>query len=247
MLRHVLGDSLFLRSMHAYANDSTVRFKSAVSEDFQRACEAVSGRSLGYFFSEWIYGENYPSYRYKWSNFDSGGTKFVKVALSQSTGTSTPPFFTMPLDVRLIGGSWDSTVTIVNDRPTQAYVIAVPLQIDSVLLDPDEWVLKHAADVSKSPIPTEFSLAQNYPNPFNASTDIGYELPRRVIVNLAVYDVLGRKIATLVSATQNPGTYLAHWDATNFASGLYFTRLEAVSAVDASSSQVLVRKMLLVK
>lgn len=75
--------------------------------------------------------------------------------------------------------------------------------------------------------PTEFVLSQNYPNPFNPSTKIVYRVARRELVELGVYDILGRKIATLVSEVKEPGRYSVTWNASSMASGVYFYRLVA--------------------
>lgn len=56
-------------------------------------------------------------------------------------------------------------------------------------------------------IPSEFRLCQNYPNPFNPTTTITYMLPARVFVVLTVYDILGRKITTLVESVQDAGEH----------------------------------------
>jgi len=75
--------------------------------------------------------------------------------------------------------------------------------------------------------PNEFHLAQNYPNPFNPTTAISYKLLALSNVDLSIYNLLGQKVATLVSEKQVPGTYQVEWDATEFASGIYFYRLQA--------------------
>ena len=75
--------------------------------------------------------------------------------------------------------------------------------------------------------PQEFTLLQNYPNPFNPSTTIRYELPRASHVLLTVHDVLGREVATLVNAVEQPGHKSVQWDASGVSSGIYFYRLTA--------------------
>jgi len=74
-----------------------------------------------------------------------------------------------------------------------------------------------------------FSLAQNYPNPFNPSTNISYTVPSHQFVSLQVYDVLGRKVATLVNETKDAGTYSVRFDASSLPSGVYLYRLQAGS------------------
>jgi N-acetylmuramoyl-L-alanine amidase len=75
--------------------------------------------------------------------------------------------------------------------------------------------------------PAAFTLDQNYPNPFNPATTIGYELPSATFVTLDVFDVLGRRVATLVSGVQQAGAHRVRWDARGIASGEYFCRLTA--------------------
>ncbi len=78
-------------------------------------------------------------------------------------------------------------------------------------------------------IPGKFVLAQNYPNPFNPTTSIAYALPRATHVRLAIYDVLGREVATLVNKVQPAGSYSVRFDAAGLGTGLYFYRLQTDS------------------
>ena len=88
--------------------------------------------------------------------------------------------------------------------------------------------------------PTEFALEQNYPNPFNPTTTIRYQLPVTSDVKLEVYDVLGKKVATLVSGRQEAGIYTYTLNASTLSSGVYFYRLQAGRFVET-------KKMMLVK
>ncbi|MBI3193603.1 MAG: hypothetical protein HYZ34_03925, partial [Ignavibacteriae bacterium] len=63
-------------------------------------------------------------------------------------------------------------------------------------------------------LPTKFDLNQNYPNPFNPSTEFSFDILRASQTTIAIYDVLGRKIATLVSEDVTPGAYRATWNGT---------------------------------
>lgn len=92
--------------------------------------------------------------------------------------------------------------------------------------------------------PKEVALQGNYPNPFNPRTTIGYELPAASQVTLRIYDVLGRRVATLVERDQEAGYHEATWEAGRFASGLYLYRLDVNGA---SVRTVRQGRMLLVK
>jgi hypothetical protein len=77
-------------------------------------------------------------------------------------------------------------------------------------------------------IPWEFSLEQNFPNPFNAVTKIQFNIPRSSYVKLAIYDILGREVAILANGNHEPGFYEIPFNAYNYASGIYFYRIEAI-------------------
>ena len=83
------------------------------------------------------------------------------------------------------------------------------------------------AEESGENLPGHFTLEQNYPNPFNPETVISFRLPERSDVTLEVYDLLGRRVATLVDDQFSAGTYQVNWDATEQASGVYIYRLES--------------------
>ena len=83
-------------------------------------------------------------------------------------------------------------------------------------------------------VPAEYVLEQNYPNPFNPSTTIKYTIPSvethgHASVQLVVYDVLGREVATLVNEQQKAGYYEVQFDASNLTSGVYFYRIQSGS------------------
>ncbi len=89
-------------------------------------------------------------------------------------------------------------------------------------------------------VPNMYSLSQNYPNPFNPATMIEYQLNEKSFVTLTLFDVLGRRVATLVNGEQTGGSHFANWDASAFASGVYFYRLKAGDFIET-------KKMLLMK
>jgi hypothetical protein len=96
-----------------------------------------------------------------------------------------------------------------------------------------------------SPLPGVLTLFPNYPNPFNPATTIRYYLPKAEHVKIAVYNLLGQEIITLLEHRQTPGLHTLQWDGRDkqahaVGSGVYFYRIEA-------ASHSLVRKMVLMR
>ncbi|MBI5472970.1 MAG: T9SS type A sorting domain-containing protein [Ignavibacteriae bacterium] len=109
------------------------------------------------------------------------------------------------------------------------------------------------APTTPARIPEHFMLHQNYPNPFNPTTTIRFTVPVNVgtgpagialagrhALSLRVYDVLGREVATLVNEVKEPGTHAVTWDASGFASGMYFCRLTSGQFVQTKKT-ILIR------
>lgn len=94
----------------------------------------------------------------------------------------------------------------------------------------------------------KFKLSQNFPNPFNPSTTIKYTIPqilntngiKESLVQLKIYDVLGKELTTLVNKQQNPGSYEVKFNSVNYSSGVYFYKLQVGSFVET-------KKMILMK
>ncbi|MFC2102949.1 alpha/beta hydrolase-fold protein [Bacteroidota bacterium] len=139
----------------------------------------------------------------------------------------------------LIKGGTDSLITIDtltgiatklgSLNTTGLYAIAISPDPPSGIIEPQ--------DISS---PEEFYLAQNFPNPFNPTTTIVYGLRERMIVELKVYDVLGREIEAIVNGEQEAGYYEIEFNANRLASGIYFYRLQAGSFIE-TKKMVLMR------
>ena len=83
-----------------------------------------------------------------------------------------------------------------------------------------------------APIASSYELGQNYPNPFNPVTTLRYDLPENSLVNITIYDMLGRQVKTLINQTQDAGYRSVIWDATNdygkpVSAGIYLYQIQA--------------------
>jgi hypothetical protein len=145
---------------------------------------------------------------------DPGDAQLITVAF-EVPSTSVP------------GDIWEADLIINNNTITPD--ITIPLEVTVVPAVYEEELL-----------PLEYALYQNYPNPFNPMTMIRFDLRERSHVVLEVYNIMGRKVATVVNRTMDAGRYSAEFDGTQLASGLYFYRISANNFND-------LKKMILVK
>ncbi|MCB0749974.1 MAG: T9SS type A sorting domain-containing protein [Ignavibacteriae bacterium] len=106
-----------------------------------------------------------------------------------------------------------------------------------VILD----LVGETVDVANDIVPNDFSLEQNYPNPFNPTTKITYTIANSVNVSIILYDMLGRKVKTVVDKNHKPGTYSIDFRAkNNMASGTYIYQIRAGGYTES-------KKMILLK
>lgn len=94
--------------------------------------------------------------------------------------------------------------------------------------------------VGREELPDRITLYQNYPNPFNPATTIEYAIPRSAPVTLTVFDMLGRRVATLMeNRVMEAGTHRISFDARDLASGIYVYRLEVGNQIETRMMQLL--------
>ncbi len=125
-----------------------------------------------------------------------------------------------------------------------AFINGDSIQVDEILKDSDlSALLSSEGPINKPYYPESdiftsvgnnfknsqpnFKLSQNYPNPFNPKTIINYQLYKIAMVDLRIFNLLGDKVATLVSEEQPAGSYKVEWDAFSYASGIYIYRLKS--------------------
>jgi len=141
--------------------------------------------------------------------------------------------------VDLLGGVIDGNplfVDIFNDdfhlQPGSPCIDAgdptYPYDPDGTITDMGVFYFHQTTAIDESPeLPDKALLYQNYPNPFNAQTAIRYVIPSESYVTIEIFDILGKKVETLVNRDETPGTHSVTWDASDFPSGIYFYRLNA--------------------
>ncbi|MFZ1290685.1 MAG: cellulase family glycosylhydrolase [Melioribacteraceae bacterium] len=158
----------------------------------------------------------------------------------------------IPLNSFVEHGSWDNNQWY---KPIGAFDWAKVDNFDIVaeeenLLEKEFWfdniyISDNPVSVNEDLITSEFSLSQNYPNPFNPVTTIQYYVPNVASsfssrIELNIFDMLGRKIKTLVNQIQQPGIYKINFNGSDLSSGVYFYRIQSGKYSD-------IKKMMLLK
>jgi glucose/arabinose dehydrogenase len=125
-------------------------------------------------------------------------------------------------------------------------VFAFLEQIVSEYSNEDSAQTPNITGVEDQQIPTEYKLEQNYPNPFNPSTRINFSIPETSIVNIKIYNLLGKLIGTISEDIMEAGNYERTWNAQNYASGIYYLKMAAES-INSNNIYSFVIKMILLK
>lgn len=130
---------------------------------------------------------------------------------------------------------------VIPDAPGDSLIVRLQAHgIDTVYSDSEPKEIPISTSTEDPSLVYEFRLDQNYPNPFNPTTTISFSLPKASFIQLSIFNTNGRQVATLVSGVKPSGLNSVTWDATSFASGVYYYRL-------TNGQQVLTQKMILIK
>ncbi|MEE9464311.1 MAG: T9SS type A sorting domain-containing protein [Candidatus Neomarinimicrobiota bacterium] len=123
---------------------------------------------------------------------------------------------------------------------------AAPALAEVTLIDGNGTLSKAVITSENALVPDGFALSKNYPNPFNPNTNIDFSLPKAGEVRLAIYNLLGQEVSTLVARSMDAGAYKATWNARDNAgrrvtSGVYFYRLTVNNEVVGTHKMVLLK------
>ena len=148
----------------------------------------------------------------------------------------------MKTESKYIFNAVSNVASKVNPRSVLKGPAAKPMKAKSSSANRFGLTIVPGTSVSNEPEtkPARFALEQNYPNPFNPNTTIKYSLEEAGLVSLAIYNVVGQRVAELVNEVKASGTYTINWNASGMSSGVYYYRL-------VSGNDVQIRKMTLIK
>ncbi|GAB4011339.1 M1 family aminopeptidase [Spirosoma migulaei] len=234
MLRGVVGDSAFFRTLRTYVATPALAYNTAVTEDFQAVAQQVSGKDLAYFFKQWIYGEGYPTYKAT----VTGGGKFATVRLQQSNTKSTnPASFTMPVQMLVQSAAGDTTVTVFNDRADQTFTVPGRGAITNVVIDPNNWILKTIESTTtnlvtgvEDPSPVALRI---YPNPTTETLMVDFSVSATGPVTVALANLLGQQLKANNESNLTPGNYSRTLSLRGLSAGRYTVTVETAAGVQS--------------
>ncbi len=176
----------------------------------------------------------YIAIRPTWSDPDENDTHQILVYADTSV-----------IEYKVMGSTSGSQVYLVPDENFTGEVGITLIVRDfgiGELADTTHFTLtvNPASGIVERHLPEKFRLRQNYPNPFNPITTIQFSVPRQSIIQIRIYDLLGRVVSEPVNQTYQPGNYRVQFDGSQMASGYYIYQLIA-------EQKVITRKMLLLK
>ncbi len=183
MLRWVLGDTLFFKGIQQYMKDAKITYGFARTDDLKRNLEEVSGKNLTTFFNNWYKGEGHPTYKVAWSN---NKNNWAKIFISQTTSHPSVSFFEMPLALKFKKGAQEKTVVVNNTNNNQLFWEDIGFEADTVLVDPEFWVLSKNNSSIKEVGSTVLDEIKIYPNPASTNITISIKNPtaKKLAVNL---------------------------------------------------------------
>ncbi len=158
-----------------------------------------------------------------WESAGSGDTYTVFIPIGE-------PNFSLKLEGTDASGDFGASIKYVSVEGASGCGHEPPpssVQSNSTAKTAAIDFTKEAKAIFNSMSPEEFILSENSPNPFTTQTTVTYGLPQTADVRLAVYDVLGREVATLVNARQPAGWHEAIFQADELPAGIYFVRMRA--------------------
>ncbi|MBA7599370.1 hypothetical protein ES703_06402 [subsurface metagenome] len=139
MLRNLLGDELWWKAIRHYAR--THAGQTVETNDFKQAIEDATGRSLEWFFDQWVYHGGHPEYEVSWEWYRRRQAVALEVKQVQGVDDVTP-LFRMPIKIAITGDFGTETFAIQVDKAEETFYLPVEAKPLRVEFDPDDQVLK---------------------------------------------------------------------------------------------------------
>lgn len=197
-LRWVIGDSAWYAGVNAYLTNYAYGF--ATTADLQNELEIASNQNLTWYFSDWYYGQGFPTYTITWSQ-DTANV--VTAVVQQTQSDLSVPFFELPLPLYFKNATQDTLIRVQHTVSGQSFTIPLGFAADSLIFDPYIWIITDSAMVSnvpETPFAATFAL---FPNP--TSDVLMFQSPLKGICTVKVYDMQGKLVLNQQTSTDASG------------------------------------------
>ena len=151
----------------------------ATGLDFLNVLNVTSGKDFTSFFEQWYFGEGFPVYSFNWSQQED----LVTIQSSQSTSMpDVTSFFRQSIPVRLFFNGSDTNVLIHHQQPEVLFTMNLSSTVDSIQIDPDQWMVKEIASVNGINLSATGSIFEVFPNPAGSEITVktGFSAPYKV-------------------------------------------------------------------
>ncbi len=224
MLRFTLGDEVFFKAINNYLKDPALAYGFTKTAALKKHLELESGKDLTKFFSQWYEGQGYPSYNVKWSTL---GSNNVKIIMSQITSHTSVLFFEMPVALKFKNSTQEKTVIVNNTFNGQQFIKQVGFVPDTVLVDPDYWIISKNNTTQKIAMSNSGEgIADIYPNPVTDPLNIYLHDFSAAEASIQISNALGQVLYKNVVGLIN-GAELLQIPTRQWARGLYTVNIIA--------------------
>lgn len=146
MLRGVMGDDAFFQGMRSYANNPDHKYGTITTRQFQHLMENYYGAPLDWFFDEWVWGQNRPTYIYSYLSQSIGNGQYeIFMHIRQTQGSPAPNLFKMPIKIYPRVNGVDTMVTVWNDSRVDDVRFIINGSPSMMHFDKDDWILKNSS------------------------------------------------------------------------------------------------------
>jgi len=232
-LRFVIDDdSLFFPALRNYQN--TFKYSTASTEDLKNSMAGYTGMNFNQFFTQWIYGEGYPTFNVTWNQ--NNGMLILNSIQTVSASTITPLFIT-PLEYKVQRNIGDTIIRVMHQQAAEQYVLNMPGTVTGIVVDPDNWILNKVIGPTQDPsltgIPsyTNYHDIRIYPNPANNMLTIRGE--GNMLFDL--YDLSGKRVLSKTVRQQET------LDISGFSGGIYFYKLSTDKQVALKTGKLVIQ------
>jgi aminopeptidase N len=209
-------DSLFFPALRNYLN--TYKYTTASTEDFRNSIASFTGINFNQFFTQWIYGEGYPTFNVSWNQ--NNGQLVLKSVQTVSTASVTPLFIT-PLEYKVQRNLGDTIIRVMHSQATELYVVNMPGTVTGIVVDPNNWILNKVIGPVQDPSLVGIESTNYdpeirvYPNPAHGQLSI----KGNGDLTFRLYDLTGKQVES--KAIRQQGTL----NLEGYAAGLYIYKV----------------------